>query len=337
MADSESTLHDTVTELAEADDVRLDDESGDLLDAVEAADEPAIEEPEATGEAGQEAVEEAIEALNAPEHWNDAYREAFAKVDRETQEQWLAQSQDWQRGLDNLTHEYKEYQQQVKPLEAVAPLLQQAAPFWQAQGMGVEQGLGQLLQWGFYLAQDPQAAIPQIAKLYGVDLEKVAGEQPYLTPAEREYQERLTRQQREVEDLRSQVSQQQYERTLDVIGSFRSEVDADGNPAHPHFDKVSDQITQMYQSGFQGPLSEAYDRAIWLNPEIRSELIKSEQNGAVKQVVQQNTESARRAEGRANQRVRHAQSGSSSGVDLENMSTEQLVAHMARQQQQAAR
>jgi hypothetical protein len=217
------------------------------------------------------------------------------------------------------------------------PLLEKAAPYWQAQGMGVEQGLGQILQWGYYLAQNPQDAIPQIAKLYGVDLGKLTKEQPYYTPEERRQQQLLSAQQERLEGMERMLSSQQYERTLDSIGSFRNATDADGNKLHPYFDELSERITYMYSSGeWSGDLNGAYERALWLTPEVRTKMMQSSQQSAVKDVVQQNTEAARRVQDKTKQRVRHTQSGSPRDNDLDDMPLEKLVAKLAREQEAAA-
>lgn len=59
------------------------------------------------------------------------------------------------------------------------------------QGMDTRQGLGQLLAYAEQLAKDPKSTIPQLAKLYGVDLGALVAEQPYVDPQVATLQQQL--------------------------------------------------------------------------------------------------------------------------------------------------
>ena len=331
--------------IADAVQAGLDEQNG--LEASEAGEDripetpidetPGEETPETPElEASDEPTEqEVIDALSAPEHWSEEYQSAFNKVDRDTQEAWLEQHKHFQRGFDSMSQEYKQYRDQYSPYEGALRTIRESEPYWQAQGMGVEQGIGQLVQWGRYLAQSPADALPQIAKLYGVELDSLVAEQPFLTAEDRQRDQAMSAQEQRLNQMQQQLQQQEENKALSTIDSFRNEIEADGSPKHPYFDQVAQQITQIYESGWQGPLEQAYESAVWNDPTIRSELIAA-QSAADKGGSQPTADQARRVEGKSQQRVRHAQTPPPVGTELDDMTTEQLVNHMARQQESAA-
>jgi hypothetical protein len=56
------------------------------------------------------------------------------------------------------------------------------------------------------------------------------------------------------------------------IQSFITEKDAAGNPAHPHFDAVRQQMIELSNKMPDANISELYDIAVWRNPELRATL-----------------------------------------------------------------
>lgn len=339
----DKNIASAVLEAAEglADDTVADDllETGsEAPDESPEFDEEGVSEVEveASPEAGEGepvTAEEVIEELlNAPEHWNQDYQDAFNKVDRGTQDAWMAQQKDFQRGFDTMSQDFHRLQKLSDQYGGVAAMIEKQMPSWQAQGMTMEGGLGQLLQWGQFLAQNPSEAIPQIAKLYGIDMQALGQEQPYLTPEDRQRDTQLRGQAQEIGDLRNQMADDQHDRRVSEIGLFRSNVDADGKLTHPHFDSVSQLMTQKFEQGYRGSLDQCYEETVWQVPEVRNLLIAEQNSGAVEAVVQQNNGNARRAESKAGQRVTHGRSSPQVVDDTDGMSTQELVTHMARKQ-----
>ena len=54
------------------------------------------------------------------------------------------------------------------------------------------------------------------------------------------------------------------------------------NEAYPHFEQVRESMAQLLQGGVAESLEDAYNKAAWSNPEIRSSLIQSEEAKRIK-------------------------------------------------------
>jgi hypothetical protein len=164
-----------------------------------------------------------------------------------------------------------------------------------------------LLQMGS--PQQKLQTIAGIAQQFGIDLSPLAGAGlPQQQPAaDRQFQDprvdQLLAHQRQQEQLRQQSEQQQLE---GIANAWIAEKDAQGNPVYPYVGDVMNEmamlIPQVRQANplFSHPqvLKEAYDRAVWANPDTRVALQTKQQSELqVKQQAenQQRVASAKRA------------------------------------------
>jgi hypothetical protein len=120
-------------------------------------------------------------------------------------------------------------------------------------------------------------------------------------PAIRYFVDHVGKTQQEVQALRGQlqdfhrqqderVSQEQLRVTQWGIDSFADEKNAQGQPLRPHFDRVLPQLIELYSANPQRDLREAYETAVWMDPELRKTLIQGE-----RQSVEQRQSNARAA------------------------------------------
>jgi hypothetical protein len=73
------------------------------------------------------------------------------------------------------------------------------------------------------------------------------------------------------------VQQESLRVTRWGIDNFADEKDAQGNLLHPHFDAVLPQVIELYQANPNRDLREAYETAVWMNPQLRQTMIQSAQ------------------------------------------------------------
>ncbi len=59
------------------------------------------------------------------------------------------------------------------------------------------------------------------------------------------------------------------------IDAFQSEKGENGEPAHPHFERLRPQIANLLRGGAPD-LKTAYEQAMWSDPELRKEMIQRE-------------------------------------------------------------
>ena len=94
-------------------------------------------------------------------------------------ETWLKQWKETQGYTTKKEQEFADYRKRLDPIhEVVSPYEQ----YWKMQGMDSRQGLTQLLSYAEQLARNPAQMIPQLAKMYNVDLQSLVAEQPYVDP-----------------------------------------------------------------------------------------------------------------------------------------------------------
>lgn len=73
--------------------------------------------------------------------------------------------------------------------------------------------------------------------------------------------------------VRQQVALREAE---NKINSFIDEIDEFGNKKHPHFDKVQVQMEKLIKVGEASTLEDAYEKACYIDPTVRSEILNSQ-------------------------------------------------------------
>ena len=270
-------------------------------------DAPAVEEEgpargpdgkfakrEAPVEAAPEEIPEADKppAVEAPASWSKEGRELFTGADPKLREYIMQRDRQQQEGVAKLKHEYEgkakfaeemwgeiaPYQQLIEseggtPAGAVRELLQTAA----------------LMRQG--TPQQKAQALYQIARQFNVPL---SGEQPE-TPSDPRYdalQQELQSVRNEFGQFRQSAADQQTQALQAEVDAFKAE--------HPHFEAVRATMGRLIQSGEAEGLKDAYEKAVWLNPDIRESTL-SEQEAAKeaerKAQERERTEKAKKAAG----------------------------------------
>lgn len=158
--------------------------------------------------------------------------------------------------------------------------------------------------------QQKSAALQQIARQFNVEFAQPQPVQPGQQPQ--------TLQDPRVDQLLAQLNQERQQRQRDeqsgletAVTSWMGEVDTKGAPVRPYLGDVMNEMSGLVPQIRQGNpslshnqvLQEAYDRAIWGNPEIRKLLQQQEAQG---------NEQARRTENQ--NRVRDARRAASVNV-----------------------
>lgn len=251
----------------------------------------AAEVAESAAKATTDAVDKpgsAIPAALPPAHWNGQ-----AKID-------------WQKlpaGVkETLTQEYAA----VAKLRELGPAIDHFAPALMQRFGNVTHGVGSILNTWASAVQNPVDFARQFCQQYNIDPQTlVAGgtsqvhgtgngfaEQQAADPVTQE----LQRINAELQQLRQQpliAQQQQQSHQINTdIQSFAAAVSTDGNLAHPYFNDVREhmgalmqtsEFTNLVQSkGGPAALNEAYDRAVYANPQIRQNLMaQNEQRQAM--------------------------------------------------------
>lgn len=62
-----------------------------------------------------------------------------------------------------------------------------------------------------------------------------------------------------------------------AMSNFAGAKDDDGNLLHPHFPTVKNEMTALLSSGMAFDFESAYEKALWLNPQTRAELLEKQE------------------------------------------------------------
>ena len=218
-------------------------------EAVAAEEPPISAEPSATTD-------------EPPKTWRKEASATWAALPSEAKAEILKRESDIFKGLES----YKADATVGKSFKSVA------APYeatMRSAGVSPEQAAARLFQAHHVLGtgtkEQRTGMLHSMAKSYGIDLSPQipAGEPPYIDPA-------VAALQSELRGVQSQLAEANQRRMAEVRSGITSEVDSFAkDPANPYFDEVSTEVATLLQRGVVGTLKEAYEKAIWLNPNTR--------------------------------------------------------------------
>lgn len=272
-----------VLEIDQSDDALTDpllvdgDKPGEQPDAQPAApDQPAAETQPAQPEQSSDAPEQQQDidrTATAPSSWTREAAGKWADLPDDVKAEIHRRETDYHRGIE-----------QYRQAATVAQEVQQAiAPFmqnFQAAGVHPLQAINHLLGVEHTLRngspQEKAYKLAEIARDYGVDLQAVAP-LPQLDPQV----QALMRQNQQLQQFQQTILQQQQHAVTSEIEAFRA------NPANVHFEAVKDDMAALLQSGRADSLQDAYDKAVWMRPDIRQTLVQQQRTEAQKQAAEQ--------------------------------------------------
>ncbi|ULQ46948.1 hypothetical protein JN531_001370 [Flagellatimonas centrodinii] len=255
------------------------------------AEEPA--EPE-TGEEGGVAPEDEP-AIAAPATWSTESKEAFTQLPRELQKVVAEQEKSRDRHFHQRNNELSSVKQIAEQFEqAIGPYKDMIA----AEGGTPITAVQNLLQTAASLRRDPQGTIRQLATQFGVSLGgNGQQDQLYL-----QAMQRVSALENQIRQQELTKRQQQDSEISEGILSFQNEVDASGQPLHPHFESVREEMAALLAAERAKTLQDAYEMAVWARPDIRTILLQQQQAAASRQ----QSEKAAKAKAASGVRVKGA-------------------------------
>lgn len=232
----------------------------------------------------KEASAEALPPLIAPNHWTKDGKDGFNALPRNIQEVLLKREKDRERGIQKQLEEINKSKKAYGELETfISPHVER----WNLNGVQPTQVIQQLVAAQDFLNRNPVEGLKWLAKSYGLDLAQLAqasvsnGQQASNQPDPQIYHE--------IQTLRAQLQAIQEEKTngainstISEIESFATEMGANGVPLRPYFEDVAEEIGKWIQIVRQSKpdaanrdvLNEAYDRAVWANPDTRNAMLQ---------------------------------------------------------------
>lgn len=267
-----------------------------------------------------------VEGKEPPANWSAAHKETFKKIPPEAQEFVLQRHRDMEADYTRKTQEAAAFRRDYEPIQQmVQPFEQQmrAAGFTPATLFQAWMNVERALTTGNGLA-----VVKDMVSKYNIDTRQLArelglsapgagttippdpaisnGADPIQLPPEFiKVLQTLDQRQAQIEQNFTAQQQAAYReqerRVMNTIDAFRDAKDPSGNPLHPHYDELENDMLAILEGrrkmGQEPSLEELYDQAVWANTSTRAKLQESQQ--AAEQAQRAATEKKARDEARA--------------------------------------
>jgi hypothetical protein len=259
---------------------------------------------------GSFASREEIDALNtgsSPAPVELPWMQGLTPVERQQFTSLPAETRQFvERTMDSVMQREAQYSEYDMIEQVIGPRRQP----WAENGMNPVVALNQLFSLSDFAGKDPGNFVMWFADQHNINLDVLLDERDQAAQQQGAGDPRFIGLQQEIAQLRntiggftSQTVQQQQAHNMRLVQQFIDEKDAGGNPAHPYFNDVSNEIAQhVAMLRQQQPylsenelLKASYDFATYNNPRIRGEL----QAQSLKAAQDQAAAAAARARGAA--------------------------------------
>lgn len=264
------------------------EETPSLRDTLEGAfSEPAAAEAVADTRAAERARDDAgrfakpqeqaqaiePEKVERPSTWKKDYWEKYDKLDPDLRGYILQRETEYKNGLAT-------YNAEVKAAKALRDALEPVMPDLQRNNMDPGQFVRNLATAHQALAMgSPQAKLQifqRLAQDYGVPLQyllqQAQGQPQQQDPNIQYLTQNLQALQSQWQQFQNQQQQTEQAQLHQTIEEFRQDA-----VQHPHFEAVRESMAALLQSGMAQNLQEAYDKAIWMSPDIRQNVLTAQQ------------------------------------------------------------
>lgn len=223
----------------------------------------------------------------APSSWKPDAQTAWLKADRgealtPAEVKLLAQEAERREGdFHKGVAEFKTHSERARAYDqAIAPYRDTI------KSLGVDEAtaIGALLKADHTLRYaDPATKaqyFAQLARQYGIDMGQVA-EPPQVDPQTQYLMQQLQELRQTQQSWQNSIQQQERQRAEQELAAFST--------GKPHLDAVREDMARLLETGVATSLQDAYDRAVWMRPDVRQTLIESERQEAQRKATEQAT------------------------------------------------
>lgn len=223
------------------------------------------------------------EAPKPPVSWPKDKTDAWNALTPEARDFILKRETEFERGFQGKAEKYRPYDNLIDELERRRP---------QLAAMGItdpHQHYRALAAVEEAFAKDPVSTLAELAKRYRVDLGRFAGQQAHPDARVQELE-------RQIAELSNRERQREEHQQQSMVDSLNREIEEFRKaPENVHFEALKQDIAQLLQSGTAGTLREAYDKAMWLNPDIRRQAIEAERKAEAERAEKAAAEARKKA------------------------------------------
>lgn len=216
-------------------------------------------------------------AIKRPASWSADKEATWEGMSPEAREHVAKREQEAHKAISQLG-------ETVKRMEPIGKLLDQHRDTFQSKGLSYDQGLSQLLSAQRALDQNPVAAIQQIARAYGVNLDDLAdGQAGQADPVIAQLQGQVSTLTRQLQEFQSRADTQARAEAQHKLGTIEAVIEKFAADK-PDFEELASEIEMLLpalrqanpNASFEQIIADAYDKATWSNPASRKRRIEAE-------------------------------------------------------------
>ena len=207
--------------------------------------------------------------------------EAYAQAPEVLKQAFIRRSEEMHKGLEQFRSK-AQFGHQME--QVIAPFTQQIQAMGATPDLVVSRLLAAESQLRNGSPDQKQAMFFKLAQDYGVQLN---GEMPTVDP-------NVSVLQQQIQQLTGWIQQKQQREEQAQADTLNSEIQRfASNPANKHFEAVRNDMAALLQGGIVTNLQEAYERAVYANPNTRTQLLAEQQ---AQSEVKRKTELAQKAQ-----------------------------------------
>lgn len=226
-----------------------------------------------------EEAEPELPPIDAPVSWGADAKELFAQIqERALQEEIARREKEREQALHSATREKARLEKEALPYrEAVKPFEE----YLTLKGENPVEAVKSSLAWRHAIERNPVQAIMELARAYRIDprqLVEAGGQRPaqQVDPAVAKVQAENQRIMQYLQMQQQQAALAQQQAVGSEIDAFANATDDAGNPMHPHFEALKDDMAVFAQAIRQKTpdmparevLKKAYNQALRANDEL---------------------------------------------------------------------
>src|ERR1700748_2799202 len=278
------TLDRSVKEVREKED-RARDTTGKFAKKETEAPSAKTEKPETPSS-------ESTTTGSPPPGWSNESKEFFNSLPPDHPIR-----KDVQKREEEVSNGFKNYSEKSKQYDAIEQVIAPVRSVFQQAGIRSDaEAIKGLVAWesSFRNPATRLQAFQSLAHQYGINLSQLAQGSPQSEPGQgipdqlRPVIDQFGNVVQELNSLKSEWQVERQSKVLSELTAFSKE--------KPHFEKVRVTMGQLLQSGTATDLEDAYQKAIWADPEVRNQLLKEEDDKRKAEFEKSRREAAQKAQ-----------------------------------------
>lgn len=253
---------------------------GDAPEKAAPAEKPAIQ---------KDAQPEASKVVGPPPGWSQESKTYFNSLPADH-----PLRKDVAKREEEVSNGFKKYSDDAKRYQEIEQVLAPVRPNYQKVGIQSDaEAIKRLFMWEGMIRQNPAQALQQLAQQYGVNLSPAqSSDQPStaaqeIPPQLRPVIDQFGQVSQRLQNLETHLTQSQEQQVSKELTAFAKD--------KPHFEKVRTAMGRLLQSGMAADLDNAYQMAIWADPEIRKQMREEEDTKRRAEMEKSATEQALKA------------------------------------------